>query len=81
MLHETKIKDYYNYFKITNVSCNEYATGYKTRGPRVSDNQYVDLDTNVEYSFSEYSNFWTLVKTTTNGENGYCDVTVKFYNK
>ena len=83
MLFNTSIPNNYSYFKITSVSCNNYVNtnngGYVTYGDNKGN--YVVLSTNTEYSLKDYTNMWTVVKSTTNGQTAYCDVKVTFYNK
>lgn len=83
MIFNTKLRDYYKFFMITNVSCNNYVNlnngGYNTYGD--NHGTYEILQSNVKYSFSVYSNIWTNVFSTTEGKEAYCDVHIKFYNE
>lgn len=81
MLHYTKMSQFYTHFKITDVSCNNYAAEYATKGLRITDSAYIELSKNVEYDFNTYNNIWTNLKSTTNGQTAYCDVSITFYNK
>jgi len=83
MLFSTSIPKFYDYFMITNVSCNEYVNqsngGYYTYGD--NNGNYEVLTENVEYSLDEYINVWTNVLSTTDGKEAYCEVSIKYYNK
>ena len=82
MIFLTKLRQFYSYFKITDVSCNNYVNqnnnGIITYGDRSGN--YDVLSPNVEYSFEVYSNILTDVISSSNGNAAYCDVTINFYN-
>lgn len=80
MIFKTKIKNNYQYFKITGHSSNSYVAEYKTYG-HYKDNTYPELQENVEYSFDDYKNIWSVVNSKTEGQEAYTDVYITFYNK
>ena len=80
MIFNTKLPEYYQYFKITGHKANSYVGSYVIHG-HYKDNTYLELEENVEYSFEDYKNIWTDVWSNVDGKEADLDVYISFYNK